>query len=247
MVLGDFSKQADAYQRSRPTYPSALIDRLIREANVTPGDSVADFGAGTGIMTQILVDRGFRVTAVEPNALMRSQSIVAVAEWVDGTFEDSGLVASSQDWVIIAQAFHWATPEKALPELHRVLKPGKLLSLVWNDRANCDSEILAWTEEAIRRIVPEFDEAYRERSWDQILESTGEFRFVSQLSLRHTIAMSRERYLDLWKSHNRLNTLAGPARFNEFCQQLIQYLDQLQCEQIDVPYDCRTWSARRVD
>jgi hypothetical protein len=39
--------------------------------------------------------------------------------------------------------------------------------------------MVRWTEDAIRRHVPEFDEAYRNRPWKQILESTGDFTFVN--------------------------------------------------------------------
>jgi hypothetical protein len=66
VILGDFSQQADAYRRSRPTYPKALVNLLIEDAKVAAGDAVADFGAGNGIFTSLLVERGFRVTAIEP-------------------------------------------------------------------------------------------------------------------------------------------------------------------------------------
>jgi hypothetical protein len=59
--------------------------------------------------------------------------------------------------------------------------------------------------------------------------------------------MSRERYLNLWHSHNHLNTMAGPERFQQFYRELLDYLQQQRIDQIDVRYTCRAWSARRVD
>ena len=247
MGLGDFSQHANAYRRSRPTYSQKLLDQLLADAGVVIGDPVADFGAGTGIMTRLLVDRGFQVTALEPNESMRSQADVPEANWLSGTFEDSQLADGSQRWVVAAQAFHWADPPRCLPEVRRILQPGCLFTVLCNNRANRDSEILGWTEDAIRRHVPEFDEAYRDRSWGEILESTGNFSLLNQRTERHSIPMSRERYLDLWRSHNRLNNTAGPQRFAAFMAELSSYLDQRELEVIDVPYNCEAWSARRND
>ena len=247
MSLGDFSNQADAYRRSRPSYPFQFLDLLIADAEINKGEAVADFGAGTGIMTSILVERGFAVTAIEPNESMRSRADVPNARWISGTFEESGLETASQRWSVAAQAFHWADPVRCLPEIHRILQAGCLFSLVWNDRVNGLDDIVQWTETAIRRHVPEFDEAYRNRSWNEILESTGHFKFLSQRTVRHSIPMSQGRFLELWKSHNRLNTIAGPERFSKFFTELTTHLETQCCDQIDVQYDCRSWSARRVD
>ena len=73
---------------------------------------IGDVGAGTGILTRMLVERGFEITAVEPNDSMRLQANLPEVRWVTGTFEESGLETASQDWVVAAQAFHWADPPR---------------------------------------------------------------------------------------------------------------------------------------
>ena len=247
VALGDFSAQAEAYRASRPTYPNSLIDLLVADSGIAPGDAVVDFGAGTGIMTRLLVERGFVVTAVEPNEAMRNQAQVPEARWIDGKFEDSRLADGSQSWAVAAQSFHWADPKPSLPEIRRVLRPCRLFTVVWNRRANRESLVLSWTAEAIRRCVPEYDEVYRDRAWYEILESTGDFTFLNQQSVPHVIRMSKERYLNFWRSHNRLNTIAGADRFAAFLLELTEYLERQRLESIDVPYNCEAWSARRRD
>src|SRR5690242_15455013 len=113
---GDFTHQASAYGRARPSYPVSLLDRLMARAGVRPGDRVADIGAGTGLFTQLLAERGLTVTAVEPNQAMRAEApAMPGVTWIDGTFEQTNLPAASQAWVSAAQAYHWAKPEQALP------------------------------------------------------------------------------------------------------------------------------------
>src|SRR5436309_2388930 len=69
--LGDFTAQAQAYRRARPTYPPSLVAAVAACVGARAGDRVADIGAGTGIFTEQLAGLGFRVSAIEPNAAMR--------------------------------------------------------------------------------------------------------------------------------------------------------------------------------
>jgi ubiquinone/menaquinone biosynthesis C-methylase UbiE len=244
MTLGDFSGQAAAYGKARPGYPAALIDQLIRDAKAQPGDAVADVGAGTGIFSALLAERGLKVTAVEPNDAMRQHAKdLPSVTWVKGTFEDSTLPSRSQRWVVAAQAFHWADPPRALPEARRILEPQGCLTIVWNNRLNDEDETLRWTQAAIKRLVPDFDERYRDKPWEQTLTSTGDFNQVAFRRQRHVVPMSRERFLDLWRSHNRLQATAGAERYNVLLKEIAEHLETRQIAVIEVPYLCKAWTA----
>ena len=58
--------------------------------------------------------------------------------------------------------------------------------------------------------------------------------------------MSRERFLDLWKSHNRLNNIAGPERFESFHSELLNYLVEHRIDTIDVAYQYLNTPTKRI-
>ena len=131
-----FGATTELYQRIRPDYPDAAIDRLVRELGIGRGRIVVDVGAGTGKLTGALARTGATVIAVEPLAEMRERLAenVPLAVPFDGTAERMALRDGSAHAITAAQAFHWFDGEKALAEFHRVLAPGGKLGLMWNVR-----------------------------------------------------------------------------------------------------------------
>jgi len=127
-----FGAVAGAYERGRPPYPAAAVDWLIPAGAA----QVLDLGAGTGKLTRQLAGRGLDVTAVEPSEGMREQLRRAVpgVPVLEGTAERIPLPGGSVDAVLVAQAWHWVDPARAVPEVARVLRPGGQLGLLWNIR-----------------------------------------------------------------------------------------------------------------
>ena len=129
-----FAKAAGEYERGRPTYPAAALDRLADELGLDSGSTVVDLAAGTGKLTRDLIPRFGRVVAVEPLAEMRAELVRRLpgVEALGGTAEELPLGAASADAVLVAQAFHWFDGPRALGEIARALRPGGGLGLLWN-------------------------------------------------------------------------------------------------------------------
>lgn len=146
-----FGSAAAAYERGRPSYPPEAIDWLLP----TGARDVLDLGAGTGKLTTRLVERGLDVVAVDPITEMLEVLRASLPETVAllGTAEEIPLQDNSVDAVLVAQAWHWVDPERAIPEVARVLRPGGRLGLVWNTR----DERLGWVRELGRIIGSDGD------------------------------------------------------------------------------------------
>lgn len=134
--LSSFSDRATDYVKYRPTYPTAAINTILEGLGSPSQLAAADVGAGTGIGSRMLAERGVRVTAIEPNASMRQAADVhPLVEFCDATAEATNLPEASIDLLTCFQAFHWFNPTPTLSEFRRILKPSGRLALVWNDWA----------------------------------------------------------------------------------------------------------------
>jgi SAM-dependent methyltransferase len=139
-----FGEVADAYERGRPSYPAPIIDWLLSS---TP-NRVVDLGAGTGKLTRALVGRVGAVIAVEPDPGMRAAlaTVLPGVPVLAGTGEQIPLPDRCVDAVIAAQAWHWVDATIAVPEVARILAPGGMLGLVWNDRDESDPWVAVLTD-----------------------------------------------------------------------------------------------------
>jgi SAM-dependent methyltransferase len=111
------------------------------------GSVVLDLAAGTGKLSQALAPRAGRLIAVEPLPEMRRLLAARAPEatLLDGTAEQIPMDDGSVDAVFVGEAFHWFDGARALPEMHRVLRPAGGVALLWHNVSWHDTA--AWADE----------------------------------------------------------------------------------------------------
>jgi SAM-dependent methyltransferase len=183
---------SDRYERGRPGYPDAAVDAIVGELGLGPGRTVLDLAAGTGKLTRLLVPSGANVIAVEPVREMREKltGLVALA----GTAEHIPLADASVDAVTVAQAFHWFDAERALLEIHRVLRPAGGLALIWNARDE---------RQPLQAALSEILDAYEgdtprrnQRDWTSLLAGSGLFDRTARLLFEHAQPVDEQTVVD---------------------------------------------------
>jgi ubiquinone/menaquinone biosynthesis C-methylase UbiE len=134
-----FSSRVEDYKKYRPHYPREIVEALRTECGLTSSDMVADIGSGTGCLTELFLENGNAVFAVEPNGDMREAGQQLLGKYpgfqsINGTAESTALGDQSVNFIVSGQAFHWFDRKAAHSEFLRILKPGGWVMIVWNDR-----------------------------------------------------------------------------------------------------------------
>jgi SAM-dependent methyltransferase len=157
-----FGDRAGAYAAHRPGYPDEAIDAVLEGLGDPRTLIVADVGAGTGISSRALAERGVGVIAIEPNASMRANAAgdPRVA-WREGTGEATGLGDNDVDIAATFQAFHWFATPAGLAELRRIAR--KRAALVQYERDETDPFGRDYGD-IVRRFATDDTEALRMRA-----------------------------------------------------------------------------------
>jgi SAM-dependent methyltransferase len=231
------------YERARPGYPDEAVEWLRNQLDLVPGRSVLDLGAGTGKLTRALLPTGVGVVAVEPGEAMLAELVRAVprAEARLGAAEDIPLEDDSVDAVTVGQAFHWFRHDEAVAEIHRVLRPGGKLALIWN-RRDPDDPLQQEISEAIAPLVP--PDRPGVTSWDVPLPDTPLFEPVDEASFR----FSQE--LDAAQLVGRIGSISFVAAADEEARAAVdQRLRAMAAERggrVDLRYVTSAYVSRAV-
>lgn len=150
-VAESFGSDPDRYDRARPRYPRAMVDRIV---SGSPGPVVLDVGIGTGISAEAFQAAGCQVLGVEVDARMAEAARHGGFEVDVAAFEGWDPAGRTFDAVISGQAWHWVDPIAGAAKAARVLRPGGRLALFWN--AFRPSRELAEAFSAVyRRVKPD--------------------------------------------------------------------------------------------
>ena len=115
-----FDEMAAEYARSRPPYPDVVFETLEQAGVIGPGRRVLEIGAGAGLATVPIIERGSEVVALEPGRRLAEilAEVAPRADVVVAGLEDATLPDDRFDSAVAATAMHWVDLPVGLPKLH---------------------------------------------------------------------------------------------------------------------------------
>ena len=126
-----FDEVASQWDKMRKSFFSESVrEKAFAVADVRPGRLAADIGAGTGFITEGLINRGLQVIAVDQSEAMLAEMgrKFAGVERIDyrlGEAERLPIPNDHVDYVFANMCLHHVeSPLGAIREMARVLKPG---------------------------------------------------------------------------------------------------------------------------
>jgi SAM-dependent methyltransferase len=128
-VAESFGSDPDRYDRARPGYPDAMVQRIVA---ASPGPEVLDVGCGTGIAARQFQAAGCRVLGVDVDGRMAERARLMGLEVEVAAFEAWDPDGRSFDAVVSGQSWHWVDPVAGAAKAEQVLRPGGRLAVFWN-------------------------------------------------------------------------------------------------------------------
>ena len=168
-----FTKVVNEYEKYRPGYPAEAVGYLT-DNGIVKDSIIAEAGSGTGIFTELIIDKCKHIYAIEPNDEMRSIADLKLKNKknyssVDAVAENTTLKTSSIDFIIAAQSFHWFDIEVTMNEFKRILKENGKLILIWNRRID-DKLFMRQYEEIIKKYSRDYNKVNHRLISDEIIE-----------------------------------------------------------------------------
>lgn len=214
-VTAAFTSKVNDYVASRPDYPAALFEALQAGGALFGGAAIADIGAGTGLLTRQLLQRGYTVTAVEPNDAMRAAADALLSSHhgyrsIGASAEATTLPDDSIDLITVAQAFHWFDADAVRREWLRILRPAGRVVLVWNTRPLDDP-----LQQTVDDVLGEFGGVKHSVLKAQQQTSTVPPFFAGapfeKLDLRHEQCLDRRHFIGLVLSRSSMPDRDTPS------------------------------------
>jgi SAM-dependent methyltransferase len=146
-----FGTDPERYDRTRPPYPGAMVDRIVA---ASPGTRVLDAGCGTGIEARQFQAAGCTVLGVEPDPRMAAFARRTGVEVEVATFETWDSAGREFDAVVAGTAWHWVDPVAGAARAAQVLRPGGRIA-PFHHVFQSPPELMEAFARVYRRVVPD--------------------------------------------------------------------------------------------
>ena len=141
-----FDKAADYYDTFRPSYPSEIVDKIIRTTNITSNSKLLEIGAGSGKATLLFAPHNYEILCVDPGENLVKNGRIKFSEYnkinfVVARFEELDLLPKQYDVVFSAQSFHWIPQPIGYEKCSYILRDNGHLALFWNMYITYNNEL----------------------------------------------------------------------------------------------------------
>lgn len=215
--LASFNANHELYDKARPSFQPEAVTWLKKTSGLKKGAKVVELAVGTGKFTKAIVDAGYELVAVEPSRGMLksfSKNFPDVPAKIGSSYE-TGVDSEWADVVIIAQAYHWFADHKSLKELHRILKPGGKLVLIWNIELIEDLDDSHWQKVTTEKVwsydvdVPQ----YRHDKWQRSFDNQSWFKTpFEEKILPYQLSYSADKIWHYWESRSYITALGSDEK-----------------------------------
>ncbi|HKH26460.1 MAG TPA: methyltransferase domain-containing protein [Acidimicrobiia bacterium] len=245
-----FGREAETYERVRPSYPADAVAWLVDGLGLEPGRVVLDLAAGTGKFTRLLVPSGATVLAAEPVDGMRRRFLAAVpgVPVIGAVAEALPVARGALDAITVAQAFHWFDADRAFDEFARVLQLGGRVGLIWNARDRSSdwvNEVWSIMDRVEKRAPWRDHEHWR----DSALGARSAFGPLHAETFRHEQSISPEGVVDRIASVSHVAVLPPAERervLDEVRGVLTHHPDTRSRSDLRIPYRVDAYWCERA-
>lgn len=187
-----FSDRVENYVKFRPHYPQEVLDFFIAELGLTKDSVVADVGSGTGMSSEMFLQNGNLVYAIEPNREMREAAEKLFKNFsnflsVAATAEETKLKSHSIDFILAGQSFHWFDLRRTRIEFKKILSLDGHVVLMWNERKTDSSDFLRDYEVLLNTYGLDYKEVKHKNVDERVLNE-----FFGRGNYRHKIFMNSQ-------------------------------------------------------
>lgn len=191
-----YSSAAEAYNATRPNYPSELVGKAVKAAHLAPSSRILEIGCGPGTATVAFAQLGFAMVCLEPNphfcTLARSNAhSYPLVEVCNQSFEEWTLEPEAFDAVLAANSMHWIPAEIGYAKASRALKKDGSLILLWNKEPQPSSGIQAALADVYLRHAPSLGRYEDKATQEAILLGLGQMMIESDC-FQHLFAATAE-------------------------------------------------------
>jgi Methyltransferase domain len=212
----EFDESAIAYDTYRPRYPPEVFDDIMELGGLHAGARAVEIGAGTGIGTEALVERGLEVVAIEPSDGMRElaqEKLGDRARFVEGRFEDFSAVDSA-DAIVAFSAWHWVEPAIGLDLAARLLPRGGAVAVAW-------TEVVSWGQDGFEDRLAEVTGSPWPKTVEHMraslepLRADDRFDEVALRTHRFERALDSQTFIGLTRTYPGFHTAKRDARYQQ--------------------------------